>query len=75
MLSLQRWFAQCIENRLLAAEQNLRLVAGLDQLHARASSDLAHSGAALLVLVRIYWRAFCIERCAHHAARAAESRR
>lgn len=75
MLSLRCWLTQGIESRLHAAEQNLHLVAGLDELHAKASSDLSCSGAALLGLVRIWWRAFYIERCAQHAARAEESRR
>lgn len=72
---MRLYLTRCAESRLRSAEQNLRLVADLDQLHARASSDLSCSGAAFLGLVRIWWRAFCIERCAHHAVRAEESRR
>jgi len=74
-MSMRLYLTRCAESRLRSAEQNLRLVADLDQLHARASNDLARSGDSFSVLVRICWRAFCIERCVHHASRAEESRR
>ena len=72
-MSLNFYLVRCAQARLRAAEKNLHLVAGLDQLHVNVRNDLA-MGCSDLHLVRIWWRSFCIERCAHHAARGVESR-
>lgn len=45
MLSLRLYLVRCAQARLRAAEQNLHLFAGLDQLHVKARNDLARAAA------------------------------
>lgn len=63
--------------RLHVARPDLHRVPELERLHAAVSTQLVEFGswAPMLLVWRLWWCAFCIERSAHHALRAEGCRR
>lgn len=63
--------------RLNAARADLHRVPDLQRLHDTTRAQLSEHGAwiPLVMLVQLWWCAFCIERSARHARRAEGGRR
>lgn len=63
--------------RLSQARLGLHLIPQGHELYRQISEHLLEVGgwAAPLVLLRLYWYDYCLERSVHHALRAEECRR
>lgn len=76
MSILKTWLLQRARRRLQAAAPLLHLVPGLDVAYRAATGQIhlqdAPVKAAVKDVLRTWWRAHCIERCAHHAAQAGQ---
>lgn len=70
-MRLQQYLLQQARHRLQAAKPHLHLVPTLAQQHQMLSLEIrGESWGALWPVLKIWWAAFCIERCAYHTARA-----
>lgn len=69
---LRRVLLSSAESRLCAAKPDLHRVPDLPRLHLTVSIQLIELGprAPLRQTFRLWWCAFCIERCSRHALRA-----
>ncbi len=74
---LSRVLLRSAESRLCAAKPNIHLVPDLQRLHLTVSIQLVELAprVALRQTFRLWWCAFCIERCSRHALKAEGCRR
>lgn len=77
MFCIKKKLREAVATKLRSARPGLHLVPELPSLHAILSAKLIELGPFISVAMacRLWWYARCIERCAHHAARAGACRR